>query len=97
MSGGYMGKLLFVDLSDGAIKEETLDENICRQRTELEGSSESHRQPILDCPPAGLRIGDIDTQVNLGMGYPDWNRFMTKPNKAKLLALDGMDGAAKDF
>jgi aldehyde:ferredoxin oxidoreductase len=30
MSGGYMGKILFVDLSTPAIKEESLDEKICR-------------------------------------------------------------------
>jgi len=28
--GGYMGKILFVDLSTGEIKEEALDEKICR-------------------------------------------------------------------
>jgi len=30
MPGGYIGKILFVDLSTGAIKEEVLDEKICR-------------------------------------------------------------------
>ena len=30
MSGGYMGKILFVDLSTGVIKEEALDEKMCR-------------------------------------------------------------------
>jgi len=30
MTGGYMGKILFVDLSNGAIKEETLEEKMCR-------------------------------------------------------------------
>ena len=30
MSGGYMGKMLFVDLSSGAVKEETLEEKKCR-------------------------------------------------------------------
>ena len=30
MSGGYMGKILFVDLSTRAIKEEVLDEKMCR-------------------------------------------------------------------
>ena len=29
MPGGYMGKILFVDLSTGAIKEETLEEKMC--------------------------------------------------------------------
>ena len=31
MLGGYMGKLLWVDLSKGTFKEEALDEQICRQ------------------------------------------------------------------
>ncbi len=30
MAGGYMGKLLFVDLSTGKIEEEPLDESLCR-------------------------------------------------------------------
>lgn len=30
MLGGYMGKMLFVDLTRGEIKEETLDEKLCR-------------------------------------------------------------------
>ncbi|MGP8080172.1 MAG: aldehyde ferredoxin oxidoreductase N-terminal domain-containing protein, partial [Dehalococcoidales bacterium] len=30
MSGGYMGKFLFVDLSTGEMNEEPLDENLCR-------------------------------------------------------------------
>ena len=30
MSGGYIGKILFVNLSTGLIEEETLDEKICR-------------------------------------------------------------------
>ncbi len=31
MSGGYMGKLLNVDLSSGTLEEEPLDESVCRQ------------------------------------------------------------------
>ena len=30
MSGGYTGKILFVNLSTGLIEEETLDEKMCR-------------------------------------------------------------------
>jgi aldehyde:ferredoxin oxidoreductase len=30
MSGGYMGKILFVNLSSGTIKQEALDEKMCR-------------------------------------------------------------------
>ena len=29
--GGYLEKVLFVDLSSGTIKEETLDEKMCRE------------------------------------------------------------------
>ncbi len=31
MAGGYMGKVLFVDLSSGTLKDEVLDEKICRE------------------------------------------------------------------
>jgi aldehyde:ferredoxin oxidoreductase len=31
MTGGYAGKILFVDLSSGVMKEEALDEKICRE------------------------------------------------------------------
>jgi len=30
MAGGYMGKILFVDLSKGELKDEALDEKLCR-------------------------------------------------------------------
>ncbi len=30
MAGGYIGKVLFVDLSKGELKEEALDEKLCR-------------------------------------------------------------------
>jgi aldehyde:ferredoxin oxidoreductase len=31
MAGGYMGRILFVDLSRGTMKEERTDEGLCRQ------------------------------------------------------------------
>ncbi|HIE26679.1 TPA: aldehyde ferredoxin oxidoreductase, partial [Candidatus Poribacteria bacterium] len=31
MAGGYMGKLLFVDLANGKLEEEALEEEICRK------------------------------------------------------------------
>jgi len=31
MTGGYMGKLLFVDLSTAVITEEALDDKMCRE------------------------------------------------------------------
>ncbi|MCR4393886.1 MAG: hypothetical protein NUV31_05880, partial [Dehalococcoidales bacterium] len=31
MANGYMGKILWVDLTSGSIKEEALDESICRK------------------------------------------------------------------
>ncbi len=31
MTGGYMGKILFVDLSKGELKDEALDEKLCRE------------------------------------------------------------------
>lgn len=30
MSGGYMGEMLFVDLLEGKLWDEVLDENLCR-------------------------------------------------------------------
>ena len=30
MAGGYMGKVLWVDLSNGRLKDEALDEKFCR-------------------------------------------------------------------
>ena len=30
MTGGYMGKVLLVDLSKGELKDEVLDEKLCR-------------------------------------------------------------------
>ena len=47
-------------------------------------------------PLAGV-TADIDAQVYWGMGYLDWDRFTTKPGKAKLLSLGGMDDVAKDL
>ena len=31
MARGYMGKILWVDLSMGELKDEVLDENLCRE------------------------------------------------------------------
>jgi aldehyde:ferredoxin oxidoreductase len=47
-------------------------------------------------PLAGV-TADIDAQVNWGMGFLDWDRFTTKPSKAKLLALGGLDDVAGDL
>jgi aldehyde:ferredoxin oxidoreductase len=47
-------------------------------------------------PLAGV-TADIDAQVYWGLGYLDWDRFTTKPSKAKLLSLGGMDDIAKEL
>jgi aldehyde:ferredoxin oxidoreductase len=47
-------------------------------------------------PLAGV-TADIDAQIYWGMGYLDWDRFTTKPSKAKLLSLGGMDDVAKEL
>jgi aldehyde:ferredoxin oxidoreductase len=52
--------------------------------------------PQTDGPLAGV-TADIAAQVYWGMGYLDWDRFTTKPSKAKLLSLGGMDDIAKDL
>jgi len=67
MSGGYMGKLLIVDLSTGEMKEEPLDENICRQRAELEGTSRIIGNPPQIVGPLAGVTADINAQVHRGM------------------------------
>ena len=47
-------------------------------------------------PLAGV-TADIEAQVYWGLGYLDWDRFTTKPSKAKLLSLGGLDDVAKDL
>ena len=47
-------------------------------------------------PLAGA-IADIEAQIYWGMGSMDWDRFTTKPSKAKLLSLGGLDDVAKDL
>ena len=47
-------------------------------------------------PLAGV-TADIDAQVYWGLGSLDWDRFTTKPSKAKLLSLGGMDDVVKDL
>ena len=47
-------------------------------------------------PLAGV-TADIDAQVYWGLGALDWDRVTTKPSKAKLLSLGGLDDVAKDL
>ena len=47
-------------------------------------------------PLAGA-TADIEAQVYWGLGSLDWDRFTTKPSKAKLLSLGGLDDVAKDL
>jgi aldehyde:ferredoxin oxidoreductase len=46
--------------------------------------------PLANC------TSDIEAQIYWGMGSMDWDRFTTKPSKAKLLSL-GLDDVAKDL
>ena len=66
-----------------------------------ESVSASNAKPLVkNCtvPPALAGVtADIDAQVYWGMGYLDWDRFTTKPSKAKLLSLGGMDDVAKEL
>ena len=50
MAGGYMGKILFVDLSTGEIKEEALDEKMCRDSIDGYGIS---TRILFSCQKAG--------------------------------------------
>ena len=50
--------------------------------------------------PAGPLAGvtaDIEAQVYWCLGALDWDRVTTKPSKAKLLSLGGLDDVAKDL
>ena len=57
---------------------------------------------IIGSPPhkAGPLAGvtaDMDAQVYWNLGALDWDRVTTKPSKAKLLALGGLDDIAKEL
>ena len=47
--------------------------------------------------PLAGSTADIEAQIYWGLGSLDWDRFTTKPSKAKLLALGGLDDVAKDL
>ena len=47
-------------------------------------------------PLAGV-TADIEAQAYWGLGYLDWDRFTTRPSKAKLLSLGGLDDVARDL
>jgi hypothetical protein len=47
-------------------------------------------------PLAGV-TADIDAQVYWGLGALDWDRVTTKPSKARLLSLGGLDDIAKEL
>ena len=54
------------------------------------------KPPQEDGPLKGS-TADIEAQIYWGLGSLDWDRFTTKPSKAKLLALGGLDDVAKDL
>jgi aldehyde:ferredoxin oxidoreductase len=54
------------------------------------------KPPQEDGPLKGS-IADIEAQIYWGLGSLDWDRFTTKPSKAKLLALGGLDDVARDL
>jgi aldehyde:ferredoxin oxidoreductase len=47
-------------------------------------------------PLAGV-TADIEAQAYWGLGYLDWDRFTTRPSKAKLLSLGGLDDIAGEL
>jgi aldehyde:ferredoxin oxidoreductase len=53
------------------------------------------RPPQTRGPLAGV-TADIEAQVYWGLGWLDWDRFTTKPSKAKLLLL-GLDDVAVEL
>jgi aldehyde:ferredoxin oxidoreductase len=54
------------------------------------------KPPQTTGPLAGASA-DMDAQIYYGLGTMDWDRFTTKPSKAKLLSLGGLDDVAKDL
>jgi aldehyde:ferredoxin oxidoreductase len=54
------------------------------------------KPPLTEGPLANC-TADIEDQINWGLGSMDWDRFTTKPSKAKLLSLGGLDDVAKDL
>ena len=54
-------------------------------------------KPPQTAGPLAGATADIEAQVYWGLGSLDWDRFTTKPSKAKLLSLGGLDDVAKDL
>jgi hypothetical protein len=71
MSGGYMGKILFVDLSTGVITEEALDDKVCRDFIGVWDWSEDFIQPpeARRCP---TRTGKY-TRADYGSTHGDFS------------------------
>jgi hypothetical protein len=53
--------------------------------------------PPQEAGPLKGYTADIEAQIYWGLGSLDWDRFTTKPSKAKLLAIGGLDDVAKDL
>jgi aldehyde:ferredoxin oxidoreductase len=54
-------------------------------------------KPAQTTGPLAGASADIEAQIHWGLGSMDWDRFTTKPSKAKLLSLGGLDDVAKDL
>ena len=79
MTGGYMGKLLFVDLTTGTIKEETLDEKIARDYLGCNGIGArilySRQKAGVNALGPENMLGFI-TGPMTGTGVPTGSRYM---------------------
>ena len=78
MSGGYVGKIVFVDLDSGAIREEPLDEKMCREfiggygigARLLYSRQKAHTDPLGPENILGFITGPLTgTQVPTGARY----------------------------
>ncbi len=96
MAKGYMGKLLFVDLSTGEIKTETPEDSLYRDFIGGYGlGARILYSPQKDGPLAGVSA-DIEAQINENLDALDWDRVTTRPSKKKLLEL-GLDDVAQEL
>ena len=102
MSRGYMGKLLFVNLSTGKIETEALDEALCkdfiggygigarilysRQKAGASPLGPENTLGLLTGPLAGVST-DMEAQALWNLGALEWDRVTTRPSRMKLLEI----------
>jgi len=100
MAGGYMGKILFVDLSKGELKDEALDEKLCR---EFIGGYGIGAKIIYDRQKAGVdplspeNILGFMTGPLTGTATPFGSRYAVVAGRAPLTGGWGDANSGGDF